>query len=479
METQLQVLSENEKEEVHERTLNLLWNTGVRVDTEQGRKILLAAGAEIEPGTEIVYFPRRLVEESIKLAPKKFSLGSRRPGRDLKMNSSTCSLVADGEGTSIVDYETEEIRPTTFDDWQNATLLIDALDEIGVYWCMARGGIKDESIPNMVKYWISVVQHFSKHIQDSIPSAEHAPWFLDVLQAVYGDKETIRQNHPVSFLLCPQSPLIIDQKYTDAYLALAGWDIPVAIMPMPLMGGTAPGNKISSVILGNCEVLAANCLIQAAAPGTPVIYAPVLAIMNPRTGSYSGGAIENAVLSSATVEMGRYYGFPVESTGGGTDQYITGVQSGYERALTSMMPLLSWPDLFVGPGLLGSSMVLSLEQILIDIEIFRMNRQAHHGIRTSPGKWMDKVIEKVGPAGNFLAEKSTREGIRSGSWLLNRIGVHESLGTWQQKGELTVVDQVNERVNKILEKHKPLPLGETVLNDLAKIEQRAIRHYAG
>ena len=80
MQTLLQVLSEEEKHQVHERTLNLLWNVGVRVDSALAREILLNAGAEIEPGTEIVYFPRELVEESLRLAPKKFSLGARRPG---------------------------------------------------------------------------------------------------------------------------------------------------------------------------------------------------------------------------------------------------------------------------------------------------------------------------------------------------------------------------------------------------------------
>ena len=62
---------------------------------------------------------------------------------------------------------------------------------------------------------------------------------------------------------------------------MLGWDIPVAVMPMPTMGGTGPGNMISMTVLGNCEVLSTLCLIQAAAPGTPFIYAPVLGAMNP------------------------------------------------------------------------------------------------------------------------------------------------------------------------------------------------------
>ncbi len=60
------------------------------------------------------------------------------------MNAGHCTLIADGEGISVIDRKTGEIRPTTFKDWLEATRLIDALDEIGVYWGMAEGGEGDE-----------------------------------------------------------------------------------------------------------------------------------------------------------------------------------------------------------------------------------------------------------------------------------------------------------------------------------------------
>ena len=255
---------------------------------------------------------------------------------------------------------------------------------------------------------------------------------LEVLQEVFGDKETIRQKHPYSFLVCPQSPLIIEGQHTDAYLELLGWDIPIAVMPMPLMGGTG---------LGNCEVLAMLCLVQAAAPGTPFIYAPALAVMNPRTGMLSSGAIENGLLSSAAIEMARYYELPVEGSGGGTDTHAPGVQSTLERAMNAMLPMLSWPDLMIGAGLLGGSMILSLEQLVIDAEMFRMNKQAHRGIKANEDTWLDDVIQRVGPGGNFLGEKSTASSIRSGEWLIPHLGVHEPRKSWEISGKKDLLSE--------------------------------------
>ena len=134
METLLQVLSEDEKTQVHERSLKILAETGVKVNTAKGRQYLKDAGAEVDENSKIVKFPRAMVEESLRLAPKDFTLGARRPGWDLSMNAGECTLMIDGEGTSVIDRKTGEHRPSTFDDWLEATCVIDALDEFGVYW---------------------------------------------------------------------------------------------------------------------------------------------------------------------------------------------------------------------------------------------------------------------------------------------------------------------------------------------------------
>ena len=144
---------------------------------------------------------------------------------------------------------------------------------------------------------------------------------LEVLQIVFGGREEVRRLHPVSFLLCPLSPLAIEAAYTDAYLETVGWDLPVAIMPMPMMGSTAPASLISTLVLANCEVLAMLCLVQAAAPGTPVIYAPAPSVMDPHSGRYSSGEIEHALLGAAVTEMARYYGLPSETSTGGTGHH--------------------------------------------------------------------------------------------------------------------------------------------------------------
>jgi len=471
--TLVQVLSEDERAQVHERSLRILAKTGVRVDTAQGRQILKDAGADVDENTHVVRFPRALVEESLRLAPKEFALGARRPDWDLKMNSGDCTLLIDGEAMFVFDSETGERRAATSDDWLQTTRLIDALDEVGVYWNMVEISDHGDTMADFVSYLRGVFRNFSKHVQDSTASPAQAPWLLEVLQAIFGDKETIRRKHPLSFLVCPLSPLIIEGPPTDAYLALVGWDIPLAVMPMPLMGATAPGSLIATTVIGNCDTLAMLCLLQAAAPGTPFIYAPALAVIDPRSGRYSAGAIESGLMGAACTEMARYYGLPVEASGLGTDHHVPGIQAGYERAAGGMLPALSWPDILVGPGLLGGAMILSLEQLMIDVEVFRMYKRARQGIAVDDDKWLDDIIDQAGPGGNFLAEMSTVKGIRSGEWYVSKLGVHDTFEGWEAAGRPGLLEEAREKVNKILASHEPLPLDEEVERELDRIQKRA------
>ena len=298
---------------------------------------------------------------------------------------------------------------------------------------------------------------------------------LEVLGTVYGGKEEVRRLHPMSFLLTPASPLVLEAPHTDAYLETLGWGIPAAIMPMPLMGGTAPGSLISTILLANCETLAMICLIQAAEPGTPVIYAPCPSIMDPHTGRFTGSEVEHGLLGAAVTEMARYYGLPVEASAGSSGYFIPGARTSYERALNWAVSILAWPDLLVGPGQLGGSTFLSFEQLLIDVEIFRRANRLSDGIDTSTKEWLEVDLAAVGHGGNFLGRRSTRKGLRSGELYISDFDSNQTYEAWSASGKPTFIQELHEWANEIFNTHQTLPLDPDIEKELEAIEERARR----
>jgi trimethylamine--corrinoid protein Co-methyltransferase len=472
METLLQVLSEDECSRIHEETLKILFVTGVRVDTAKGRGYLKQAGAAVDEGTHIVRLPRKLVEECLRQAPKEFSLGGRRPDRSIPMNRGQCGVILDGGAIYTYDAEAGVRRPAILDDWYMATRLGDCLDDIDVYWSVIEG-CWGHSPGDTVAYWKAIFQNFSKHVQDATMTPEQSRWMLEVLQVVFGSREEFRKTLPVSFVLCPASPLIIEADYTDAYLETLEWGIPAAVMTMPLLGLSGPASLISELVLANCETIAMLCLIQAAAPGTPFIYAAAPVIADMHSGRFGSGEVEHSLLGAAVTEIARMYGLPVEASVGGSDHHTPCIQAGYERALNYTLPILARPDLLVAPGLLGGSTIFSPEQLIIDVEVIRRCKRLCQGIGSSDEKWLGEVIATIGSGGNYLTHSSTRRIVRSGEIYFSKVGLHGSYDQWVGSGSPDLLTEIRQDIHDLISTNPPLPLPESAEKELKFLEKRA------
>jgi trimethylamine--corrinoid protein Co-methyltransferase len=246
-------------------------------------------------------------------------------------------------------------------------------------------------------------------------------------------------------------------------------------MPMPMMGLSAPVGLLATTVLGTAETLATLCLVQAAAPGTPFIFAPALAVMEPRSGRFAGGAVEHALLGAATTEMARFYGLPAQASAGGTDAHLPGAQAGAERAVGWLLPALAWPDLLVGPGLLGGSTVLSPEQLLLDVELFRRCVRLRRGMDAALEEAVVDALEEAGPGGGFLARPATRRATHGGEWHLDRLGVRDAWDRWEAAGRPDIVDEARRAVTGTLAAHRPLPLDDATARELATLVDRAAR----
>ena len=206
---------------------------------------------------------------------------------------------------------------------------------------------------------------------------------------------------------------------------------------------------------------------------TPVIYAPVIASMDPRNGMYAAGAVEHAILCAAGTEMARYYGLPAESSGLCTQTYEPDLQTAWEKANGALLVTLSDPDVLVGPGLLGGATILCLEQIVMDVEMIRLARQARTGIPVRDDLWLDEVLDRVGPCGSFLGERSTRQNARNGEWRLSDLGVQGSRDAWRAAGSPSTVAAARQRVEQLLAEQVSLPFGDDQVAALADLQRRA------
>jgi len=196
--------------------------------------------------------------------------------------------------------------------------------------------------------------------------------------------------------------------------------------------------------------------------------------MDPRTGLVKSGCVEEGLISAASNEMARYYGLPSETVGLETGRSELNFQSSYETGLSALLSMLSFPDIMVGAGVIGGGMVLSLEKLLIDTEIFKMCRRAHQGIASSKDKWMFDVLEQIKPGAQFIDHPTTLKAVRSDELHISRLEAFGGLDTWRHSDKTDTVDMARAKVDQILSSYQPLPLGDEVEKELQKIRKRAI-----
>lgn len=133
-----------------------------------------------------------------------------------------------------------------------------------------------------------------------------------------------------------------------------------------------------------------------------------------------------------------------------------------------MLPALTGSNVIYGMGMLEMGMTMSYEQLLIDQEIVRMIRRILQGIAVNKDTIALDVIKKVGPAGNYLAEKHTRQYMRqelSTTQLINR----KMRDHWERSGAKDIAAVAREEAVKILETYRPTPLPDDVRSKIRTI----------
>ena len=288
----LDILLPDDVARIHEATLQIIENTGVRFPSKRALSIWEKHGAKVDHDTMVVKAPRKLIEEAIQLCPSDFVLAARHPEQDLPLDGNHVFVGTDGCGVQILDLHTAELRTTQLQDVADIAKIADATEEIGFHWVPVSA--QDKPAESRGLHEIKAVwENSTKHVQtESIYNEAEAHAAVEMATLIAGDAETLRKRPPLSIMQCTAPPLGHDGGSLDAALIVAEAGIPVGFMTMTSCLTTAPATLAGNLAVGNAEVISAAALIQLAHPGAPFYYAAAQTASDLRTGAYTGGGPE-------------------------------------------------------------------------------------------------------------------------------------------------------------------------------------------
>lgn len=467
-----QVLSNEEIDRIHRDSIRILEEVGVKVPLEQALTLLEAAGAAVDWDSQTALISEAMVDEALRNAPKEFTLGARNPAFDFHMPSAATTLNMDGAGVNAIDFDTGKRRSGTMKDLADAGRIFEEIPAATVLWsCLAPGDVSGTS-QNVVGSGVSLI-NCSKHLQDEVTRIEEVPYIIEMCRAILGSEEEIFKRKIYSVTYCTVAPLCHDRDMLEATMKITDYGTPILVYPMPSCGSTGPAGLYSNVALANAEELSAFVIFQLAHPGTPLIYGAALGTIDAKRGTFMEGAVETGLMLAAMDQMGKHYGFPRIIAGCLSDANEPGMQAVMEKTLTTVPLVMTETDVIQGIGLVEGSMTLSLEQMLIDEEIFNLCRRMKQGIDVSAEKDYFEDIRSVSHGGHYLMQKSTRKAFRSNEFYKSKVFGTDTYDTWLTLGSPTMIDAAHARVKEILESEPKNPLDRNTEKTILEIMEEA------
>jgi len=462
-----EVLSPTELETIKNGTLELLSETGIYFPSKKALSIFSDHGAVVDWDSEIVRIPPDLVKKAMSNAPRSFVLGGREERFDLMLDGMHTYLSTDGCGVHAIDLETRQKRSSRKDDIAMMARVSDALPLISFFWPLVSA--QDHGKTAQLHECHAGLTNTLKHVRGGTTvHPKLAKYIVEMATVVAGSDEARRQRPPINANICTIAPLAHDTDGIETAMVYAEAGIPTSFMAMPTMGSTAPASPLGAMVVGDAEVISMMVLIQLAYPGAPVFHSIIPSLMDPRTGGYIGGT--STPFSIMNVQLAHAWNVP--SLGGGStssDAQEIGWWSGTDSGYGAVEIVLAGGEVCGYLGMLGSSMILYPEQIILELEMCQYAYDMFELFEFNISNMALDVIKKVGPRGHYLREKHTRQHIRDFRYSpLFRQKDEEGNSRPPQEAAL-------DEFKQIYQNHQPEPLPDDDLRELDQILAAAER----
>ncbi len=452
-------LTQTDMKNIHQAALTVLENTGVTDHFPELLDLVLPKGAVMNELNRLC-FPRALMEDILAGAAKEFYVYARgeREGKD-DMHCSAESVYFANSGTAVTtfDSQTKSYRPSVLRDVYDFTRLVDRLDNIHMLGDTVLATDVTDDFAHDMNTIYAMLAGSQKPACLTFRDRSHIPHAIRMFDLAHGGEGAFMKKPSVIFGGCPMvSPLRIGKENMEILIDTAKLGLTVDLAVPPQAGATAPATLAGTLVQTVAETLACVAIVNLITPGCPVCFAAWPFITDLRSGSFTGGSGEQALIGAAAIQMGNFYGLPTSVGAGMTDAKLPDAQYGLEKALTFTLAAHAGANrLCEFGGMIGSLMGCSFESMVIDDEAGGMILRSLRGIDVTDETMAVDVIHQCAiDPGHFLGNPHTLNYMNS-EFVYPRLMDRERTDTWENEGKTDLMDRARDKANSILDSHFP------------------------
>ena len=470
----LQLLSNEEQEQIHSASLELLEEVGLVVDEPEALELLDGAGARVDLHRRRVRFPASLVQSALEASPAEVKLYGRDTSDVVHLKQGNVYYSTSGYAIRVFDPGSGECREMNRADLEWITELSDGLDQVDIHAVLGTPYDVPSATNDRYQLAIALAKN-TKHIWNTAYGKEGVRDAVRMASAMRGSRQALREYPLLTLDLTTLSPLQLDGRQARTMIEGARQGVPLGISPGPIGGATGPVTMAGTLTQANAEFLGALTLCQSVQPGIPVIYTQWTRSLDMATGRVAMGGPEFSLLRIANAEMARFYGLP--SRGGGlmADSKTPDAQMGVEKLLNCLTAAMVGLNVVAGVGQTDFINTVRPDQMLIDNEIISIVRHMCRGIEVNADTIAKDVIAQIGPDGNYLTTDHTVTHFRQELWFPT-LWDRQTWTAWAEAGAKDVGARAAERLATA--SHKVPPLDPAVEQAIWELVREADQRYA-
>ncbi|KUJ85708.1 trimethylamine methyltransferase [Ruegeria marisrubri] len=465
-------LSDVDMARIHDAALTILERTGVGDPIPELLDLVLPKGATLNEHGRLC-FPRALTEDMLAQAASEFYVharGSRAGKDDMHCTKEKVYYANSGTAVTTFDAETRSYRPSTLKDIYDFTRLVDRLDNIHMLGDTVLATDVPEDYQHDMSMVYSMLAASEKPACLTFRTREHIKPAIELFDMASGGEGSFLKKPSVIFGGCPiVSPLRFGRENLEILIDTARMGLVADLAVPPQAGATSPAPLAGTLAQAVAETLSCVVIANLINPGVPVVFAAWPFITDLRTGSFTGGSGEQALISAAAIQMGNFYNLPTSVGCGMTDSKIPDAQYGLEKALTFALAAHAGANrLCEFGGMMGSLMGCSFESMVVDNEAAGMISRTLRGIEVSDDTLSVDVIHDcaVDP-GHFLGNPQTLQYMET-EYVYPNLMDRELTDTWEKAGKQDLFERSRGVVKDILSSHYPNYFGSKLDEEIRR-----------
>lgn len=464
----IQMLSENMVTKIIDEALEVLQKNGIFVENDEALEILDGAGAKVDKKSRKVYVNSDLVDMAVSSAPHSITLYDDDGRQAMNLCDDNIHFNPGSAAINILDGDTGEIRKAESTDFVKMAMLVENLE----YYAAQSTAFICYDVPEEIadRYRLYLALKFCrKPVVTGTFRTDGFKVMKDMLTAVRGSEEALREKPLAIFDACPSPPLKWSSLTTQTLIDCARSGIPSEMVSMPLSGATAPVTLVGSLVQHTAECMMGVVISQIVKEGAPIIWGGSPSIFDMKKGTTPMGAIETMMIDAAYAQIGKFLNIPTHAYMGLSDSKCIDAQSGLEAGMGAVMAALAGINVVSGAGMMDFESLQSLEKLVIDHEIAGMVLRLVRGIEPKFDVHTSELFKEFETAGSFLSMAHTLKHFRKEFHFSSPVIDRSPSGEWLQNGKKTTFDHAHEMVNKILSKGRKYSPKEDVEKKLDEI----------